>query len=120
MKLNACHYDTCLSDYFGGHHAPYLQIPIHKGMTLKAIKESLLSELNQGAIGGSLDWEEQQSERLYKAMKAAIKRMQPREKGQRKFFNDLEETADDECCEPIYAYFVFLDDDNRFYNIDWI
>lgn len=119
MRLNAIHYDTCFPSYFGGHHAPYLQIPVYKGISLKEIKQSLLSALNEGAVGGALDWELQQSQRLYKAMKAAINRIAPNVN-----FNHLHDCKDYEhccCCDgSVHAYFVFLDDYGRFFSIDFL
>lgn len=119
MRLNCNHYDTCFPDYFGGHHAPYLQIPVWPGMGMKDIKQSLIDELNQDAIGGSLDWSGLTSERLHKAMRAAINRLRPAVKGTRRFFTDLPE-PDGGDCETVYAYFVFLDDSGRFDAIDWL
>lgn len=118
MKLHAVHYDTCPPDYFGGHHAPFLQIPVYGGMTLKQIKKSLLSELDEGAIGGSLDWELQESVRLHAAMRAAINRIAPNVKGQREFFTHLRDRQ--ECEDTLYAYFVFVDGNGQFYNIDFL
>ena len=34
--------DICLPDYFGGHSLPVVQIPVHKDMTFREVKESLL------------------------------------------------------------------------------
>jgi hypothetical protein len=110
-KLNAHHYDTCTSDYFSGHHAPHLQIPVYKGMTLKEIKQSLLDELNIGYIGGSFDYELRENEAFHARIKAAINRIRAQSR-QRKFFMDLEETDDDDY--TVYAFFVFLDDNQRF------
>lgn len=116
-KLNAHHYDTCLSDYFSGHHAPHLQIPVWKGMTLKEIKQSLLDELNIGYIGGSFDYELRENEAFHARIKAAINRIKSQRR-QRKFFMDLEETDDDD--HTVYAFFVFLDDNQRFDEEDFI
>ena len=44
MKLECLHADTCLPDYWGGHHLAHVQIPVYRGMTLKAIKESIRDE----------------------------------------------------------------------------
>jgi len=120
MKLECLHADTCLPDYWGGHHLPHVQIPVYHGMTLKAIKESLRSELNQGAIAGSSDdarllagdivaaGEEMRAHNLEKAARAAINRMRPNVKGTRRFFLDLEkEESDNDCIDSVYAFFVF-------------
>jgi len=115
-KLNAHHYDTCLPDYFSGHHTPHLQIPVHKGMTLKEIKQSLINELNLGCIGGSFDYELQENEAFHARIKAAINRIRSQSR-QRKFFMDLEEQTDDDY--TVYAYFVFLDDNQQFNEEDF-
>lgn len=33
-KLECCHADTCLPDYWSGHHLPHVQIAVWRGMTL--------------------------------------------------------------------------------------
>lgn len=114
MKLHAVLYDTCLPDYFGGHHAPVISIPVYAGMTLKQIKISLLSELDEGFVGGSLDWDLQKSVRLHAAMKAAIRRIAPNVKGKRKFFTHIGNRQD------CYAFFVFLDGKGQFHGIDFL
>lgn len=118
MKLNCCHYDLCLPDYFPGHHAPWAYVPIYGPMTLKAIKEYLINEINQGAIGGYRDTD---NERIYRAMVAAVKRMRFAKKGTRLAFKDVDvPDPDDDWAEPVNAYFVFLDDDDRFNPEDWM
>ena len=107
-KLDCCHYDTCLPDYFGGHPLPWLCIPVYRGMTLKDVKSSLLSEANQGAFGGARDYETLESEGFYRRVRAAINRIEPAVKGTRRFFLDLEPDPDD-CGESVYAYFVFME-----------
>jgi len=37
------HIDTCLPDYFGGHHLPNFNVPVHKGMTYSDLKQQMLS-----------------------------------------------------------------------------
>lgn len=113
MKLECVHIDTCLSDYFGGDARPHVQIPVYKGMSFKAIKADIHSELNQGAVGGndSVVWDDSgdDGDRWYKKAHAAVNRMKPAVKGQRSFFNDLEEQTDDS--ESVYAYFIFVEAD---------
>lgn len=122
MKLECAHADTCLPDYWSGHHLPHVQIPVYHGMTLKAIKESLRFELAQGAIAGSSEdarllaghsveaWEEMRAHNLDKAARAAINRMRPNVKGTRRFFLDLEkEDPDNDCWDSVYAFFVFVE-----------
>lgn len=110
-KLECIHADTCLPDYWGGHHLPHVQIIVSKGMTLKAIKEELHSELNQGAVAGNnpivYDDSGEDGDRWYRRAHAAVNRIKPTNKGQRRFFLDLEESDDDEFGELVYAFFVF-------------
>lgn len=108
MKLEIFHADTCLSDYWGGHHLPHVQIPVYPGMTLAEIKRDLHSELNQGAVSGSdpivQDGSGEAGDRWYKRAHAAVNRMAPSTKGQRRFFADLEPQSEDD--ESVYAFFI--------------
>lgn len=116
MKLECLHADTCLPDYWGGHHLAHVQIPVYRGMTLKAIKESIRDELRMGAVCGSDEIarllsddfvaDEKRADQVTRAAYAAVNRIKPTRKGQRRFFTDLEE-QDDDCCDYVYAYFVF-------------
>lgn len=117
-KLELCHADTCLPDYWSGHHRAHLQIPVYAGMTLKAIKQALKDELIQGAVAGSdrlayllsSDFvapdDEKEANAATKAAYAAINRMKPEKKGQKRFFTDLEPC--DEYADAVYAFFVFM------------
>lgn len=119
MKLECVHADTCLADYWTGHHRPHVQIPVHPGMTLKAIKEAIRGELLMGAVAGSSDDarllsadmvrpdEEKRADMLTRAAYAAVNRMRPVKKGQRRFFNDIE--YGDEDSETVWAFFVFME-----------
>lgn len=114
MKIECLHVDTCLPGYWGGHHLAHVQIPVYRGMTLKAIKESIRDELRIGAIMGNDEiagllsddfvTDEKRADQVTRAAYAAVNRIKPTRKGQRRFFTDLEE-QDDDCC--VYAYFVF-------------
>ena len=120
IKFDCVHADTCLPDYWGGHHLPHVSIPVYKGMTLKEIKASILSEINQGAIAGNCDDadllshsfispdKEKRADQLTRAAYAAVNRITPAKKGQRKFFTDLEEGTE-ENDYSVYAYFVFVE-----------
>lgn len=115
--LECIHADTCLPDYWDGHHMPHVQIPVHKGITLKAIKKRLEEELRDGAVMGShpyavalgaeLVQDEKFADAVTAAAFAAVRRIQPTTKGQKRFFTGLEEQTEDE--ESVYAYFVFMD-----------
>ena len=115
MKLECIHADTCLPGYWGGHHLAHVQIPVYRGMTLKAIKESICYELRLGAVCGSDEiarllsddfvTDGKRADQVTRAAYAAVNRIKPNKKGQRRFFTDLEEQ--DEDSESVYAYFVF-------------
>lgn len=122
MKLEIVHADTCLPDYWSGHHKAHLQIPVWHGMSLKAIKDDLKSEIRQGAIAGSDDLayllgsglikpeDEDRADKAIKAVYAAINRMKPNRRGQRRFFTELEkETDDSDYTETVYAFFVITE-----------
>ena len=123
IKFECCHADTCLPDYWSGHHLPHVQIPVYRGMTLKDVKSALRSELSQGAVMGSTDNarmlsadmvredEVKQADRVTRAAYAAVNRMRLADKRKRKLFMDLEESTDDDdddCGESVYAFFVFV------------
>ena len=112
-QLECVHVDTCLPDYFGGHHLAWVCIPIYKALSLAEIKYALHSELNQGAIGGSDKRTRDNSGEIgdtwfYRAH-AAVDRIKPSKKGQRRFFADVETPDDDESDNCVYAYFVFCE-----------
>lgn len=120
MKTTApfecCHADTCLPDYWSGHHLPHVQIGVWPGMSLEQIRAAIRSEISQGAIMGSTDEarllsadmvapeEERRADLLTRRAYAAVARMKPARKGQRRFFTDLEQTEDD---ATVCAFFVF-------------
>ena len=120
MKFELNHADTCLPDFWSGHHLPYVQIPVYRDMSMRDIKSSICSELAQGCVMGSTDNarllsadfvqpnEEIMADRVTRAAYAAVNRLRPAIKGQRKFFTDIEEPTDD-CFDSVYAYFVFVD-----------
>ena len=107
--LECIHADTCLPDYWGGHHLPHIQIPVYKGMTVKEFKECAIDELRQDAIGGDIDaisTDYVVNEDWYKRAVAAIRRITPAIKGTRTLFKDLDPQTDD-CCDSVYAFMVF-------------
>lgn len=111
--------DICLPDYWSGHHLPHVQIPVWSGMTLKQIKDALRDELRMGYVSGTCDaarilqadWvppsQEKVAEALMRAAYAAVNRIKPAHKGQRKLFTDLEPAEDNDY--SLYAYFVLCD-----------
>jgi len=110
--LECLHADTCLPDYWSGHHKAHVSIPVHKGMTFKAIKQALHNEVSTGAIAGSDDRTRDDSgpvgDTWYFRAHAAINKMQPGYKGKRTIFTDLDESTEDG--DSVYAYFVFDDE----------
>lgn len=118
--LECVHADTCLPDYWPGHHLPHISVPVYNGMTLKALKQALKSELAQGCVMGSdnaamllsADYvgkeNEKLADKLTAAAYAAINRIRPARKGQRALFKDLPKEEEDQDYS-VYAYFVFRD-----------
>lgn len=116
IKLTCAHVDTCLPDYWSGHHLAHISVPVYKGMSLKDLRDALHSEISQGAVCGSDDRTRDDSGEIgdawYKAAHAAINRdVKPAKKGARKLFKDLEESNDSDYCDSVYAYFVFIDEE---------
>jgi hypothetical protein len=110
ITLSCIHYDTCLPDYFGGHHLAWVCVPVDKRTTFKELRDSLHSELNMGAIGGNEPLTRDDSgdagDKWFKAAHAAINRdIRPSVKGSRNPFRDLEPADESEDC--VYAYFIF-------------
>ena len=104
--LECAHGDTCLPDYWGGHHLPHIAVPVWHGMTMVSLKRSLLSELNGGAIAGSVRPDDF-PDSWYRRARAAVRRLKPGRKGARRLFLDLE--PDDGDGESVMAFFVFVE-----------
>ena len=52
-RVDIAYTDTCLPDYFGGDSRPHVTIyPTKQGYTSSELREAILSEFRQGAIGG--------------------------------------------------------------------
>lgn len=54
MKVTIAHADTCLRDYWSGHHLPHLQIPAYR-MTFAELRRQLRDEIREGAVAGADD-----------------------------------------------------------------
>lgn len=119
ITLHCHHADTCLSDFWSGHHRAHVQIPVYRGMSPRALRDAIYSELWQGAIAGSdkladllrSDMVQPEDEKLADAVTraayAAVRRdVVPAKKGTRRLFLDLE--PDNEGEECVYAFFVFM------------
>jgi hypothetical protein len=91
------HADTCLPDYWGGHHLPHVSIPAYP-MTLKEVKSALHSEVNQDAICGN--WSSDDYDKFH----AAIDRLTEKDNFTGLHFADIEQSED---FDTVYAYFVF-------------
>lgn len=113
--LELVHADTCLSDYWSGHHLAHVQIPVYKGMHLSEVKAALHSELNQGAVAGSDERTQDDSgdvgDKWYKKAHAAVNRLKPAVKGKRRMFEGLEPAHDNDGEATVYAFFVFVEKD---------
>ena len=109
--LECCHADTCLPDYWSGHHKAHISVPVYKGMKVKALKDALHSELNMGAVAGNDERTHDNSGAVgdlwYKRAHAAVNRIRPAKANARTLFNDISDSADGEC--EVYAYFVFTE-----------
>lgn len=113
IKFECSHADTCLPDYWGGHHLPHASIPVWRGMSLQDIKDNLKSEVSQGAIAGNLpenltDSGYDLNDTGYTAFEQAIADIVPNNPDQTEFFLDLEE-QDEDADFSVYAYFVFVE-----------
>ena len=115
MKMHCVHVDTCLPDYWGGHHLPHVQVPAYR-QSFASVRAAIMDELRQGAIMGNGDdarllsadmvrpGEEKRADALTRAAYAAVRRdVRPAQKGDRLAFRDM----DDDDGETVYAYFVF-------------
>lgn len=114
-RFELAHADTCLPDYWCGHHKPHLSIPVYAGMTLEDIKDALHLELNQGAIAGTIPDDLTHNgydltEEGYSLFKEAIDNITANNPEQKTFFNDLEPEEED-ADFSVYAYFVFIDNE---------
>ena len=119
MKMTCSHVDTCLSDYWAGHHLPHVMIPItRRKMSLAEIRRAIRSEIAQGAVMGNGDdarllsadmvrpGEEKRADALTAAAYAAINRdVKGARKGQR--YADTGVTEFGEDADTAYMFFVF-------------
>lgn len=119
MKMTCAHTDTCLPDYWGGHHLAHVQIPVtRRKMSLAEIRRAIRSELRQGVVMGnsedarllSYDYiaDEKRADAITRAAYAAVNRdVVGTRKGQR--FVDTGVTEFGEFDETVYMYFVFME-----------
>lgn len=121
VVLECAHADTCLPDYWCGHHRPHISVHVWRGMTLRQLKQALRDEVRQGAVMGNDDdarmlsagmvrpCEESRADALTRAAYAAIERIKLATPRKRPMFPDLEYGQYDDVGEMVYCYFVFLD-----------
>lgn len=117
MKMTCAHVDTCLPDYWSGHHLAHVQIPVtRRKMSLAEIRRAIRSELAQGAVMGNCDEarllsydyvsDEKRADALTRAAYAAVNRdIVGTRKGQRFVDTGVTEFGD----ESVYMYFVFME-----------
>ena len=119
MKITCSHLDTCLSDYWSGHHLPHVMIPVtRRKMSLAEIRRAIRSEIAQGAVMGNGDdarllsadmvrpGEEKRANALTAAAYAAINRdVKGARKGQR--YVDTGVAGFSEHADTVYMFFVF-------------
>jgi hypothetical protein len=103
--FECCHADTCLPDYWPGHHLPHICIPVYP-MTLDEVKAALHDELSSGAVCGSVDFHSMQDD-YYIALHDAIDSLSERDGFTGLHFADVDESAD--IADHVYAYFVFVE-----------
>ena len=107
MQYELIHADTCLSDYWGGHHLPHVATPAYP-MTRQQLADAINSEINAGAVCGA-DFSPE-DENQYAAMHAAVDDALGECDANGLVFKEVESPEDDEdcdCFESVYAYFVF-------------
>ena len=112
MKLTWAHADTCLPDYWGGHHLPHVAIYAAPDMTIRDVRDAIAQELIHGAVMGNSDearllsgsWvkpgEEKRADLLTKRAYSALKRITSRH---RRPFRDVEQSDDG---DSVMAFFV--------------
>lgn len=110
MKYTLACADTCLSDYWGGHHLPHVSVPVDGATTVKNLLDGVRSELNQGAVAGALDLEIVESEEFHTACMQAVQDLVEMNADllTKIAFPNLEVLEGDDCCEPVMAFFVFV------------
>ena len=117
MKVSIAHADTCLSDYWSGHHLPHVQIPAYR-QSFASVRNAIKSEIAQGAVMGSdrdaqllshdliAPEDEAYADKLTRKVYAAINRdVRPARRGDRLAFRDIDPS---DCEETVWAYFVIV------------
>jgi hypothetical protein len=104
--------DTCLPDYFRGHHKTVLQVPVWLEITKEELTESIVSEYNMcwDHFVEYGDWPNMSNDELRKACGELILTDEP--------FKDssvpsLKEQSDDEFCDSVCSFFVWEGENNE-------
>lgn len=109
MKYQLQHADTCLADFWSGHHLPHVSVPVDGATTVKEVLAGIRSELSQGAVAGSLGWKVIESEEFRAACMQAVQELSEMNADtlDKPAFPDLE-VWDDDCLDSVMAFFVFV------------
>ena len=113
MKLTCAHADTCLPDYWGGHHLPHVAVPVSRDTTFADLRSMIIDELRAGAVAGADATPEdtyENEEWHYAAIKAVMCGVQPSDQDTKYPFRDLDSSGNKDS-ESVYAYFVFQGDE---------
>lgn len=107
IKLVAVHAETCLCDYWGGHHLPYIQVPVVFHTNMDQLKDMLHDELNCFVMNGPED-NSPVADEWYEAAHKAVdeivcSKWMP--------FEHLPIVDDMGDYPEIYAYFVFVNEE---------
>lgn len=119
MNLEIIHVDTCLPDYWSGHHKAHICVPVWNGITFDQLKRSIHSEISQGAVCGSDtiaemlglsgDFSDDDISIAYQAAQDAVDGIVLSESANpENLFTNLDTDMDDDY-EPVYAYFLIVD-----------
>ena len=114
MDLTCVFVDVCLPDYWGGHQLPYVAVPVNRHTTFADLRAAIINELRAGAVAGADATPEAtyENDEWYDAACEAVYRdVQPRDPSVQYPFPDLD-ASDDEDSESVYAYFVFIREDD--------
>jgi hypothetical protein len=110
MKLICAHADTCLPDYWGGHHLPHVAVLVGRDTTFADLQAAIIDELREGAVAGAdaIPEDTYECDAWQTAARDAVYRdVQPRDPSVQYPFHYLD-IGEDENFTPVYAYFVFV------------
>ena len=90
-------------------------MPVSRDTTFADLRTAIIDELRMGAVAGADATPEdtyENDEWYYAAISAVMRDVQPRDPGAGYPFRDLD-SSNDEDAESVYAYFVFVPEDER-------